>query len=143
MQRGISVLFVTHQFLFAPTYVVSQREDVLVVRVERRADGTRTFRLIEAGPLETSYGEDLSARFSKARTRCRERSSRSASATSTGRPVARSFCRISWSPMNEISTLPTRARPLGAPKAANAFNTRPAFSGEWRTQKLRSSVASG
>jgi len=26
---------------------------------ERRADGTRTFKLIEGGPLQTSYGEDL------------------------------------------------------------------------------------
>jgi len=28
-------------------------------RAERKDDGTRTFRLLEGEPLETSYGEDL------------------------------------------------------------------------------------
>ncbi len=59
LERGIKVFFVTHQYLFAQGYFASQREDVLFLRAERRADGTRTFRLIEAGPLESSYGEDL------------------------------------------------------------------------------------
>ncbi|MEO8249818.1 MAG: hypothetical protein ABI589_10645, partial [Burkholderiales bacterium] len=31
----------------------------LFLRADRQADGTRTFRLVEAEPLETSYGEDL------------------------------------------------------------------------------------
>jgi len=31
----------------------------MFLRAERKADGTRPFRLIEAKPLETSYGEDL------------------------------------------------------------------------------------
>ena len=34
-------------------------EDAMFLRAERTADGTRTFRLIEGEPLETSYGEDL------------------------------------------------------------------------------------
>jgi hypothetical protein len=29
------------------------------LRAERLADGTRTFKLLEHEPLETSYGEDL------------------------------------------------------------------------------------
>ena len=34
-------------------------EDAIFLRAERSADGTRTFRLLEGEPLETSYGEDL------------------------------------------------------------------------------------
>jgi hypothetical protein len=29
------------------------------LRAERKEDGTRTFKLIQAEPLRTSYGEDL------------------------------------------------------------------------------------
>jgi hypothetical protein len=29
------------------------------LRAERQSDGSRTFKLIEGEPLETSYGEDL------------------------------------------------------------------------------------
>jgi hypothetical protein len=34
-------------------------EHAIFLRAERNADGTRTFKLIEGEPLETSYGEDL------------------------------------------------------------------------------------
>jgi hypothetical protein len=33
--------------------------EALFLRAERKADGERTFRMIEGEPLETSYGEDL------------------------------------------------------------------------------------
>jgi hypothetical protein len=32
---------------------------IIFLRAERKGDGTRTFRLLEGEPLETSYGEDL------------------------------------------------------------------------------------
>jgi hypothetical protein len=36
-----------------------EKKDAMFLRAERRADGTRTFRLLPGEPLETSYGEDL------------------------------------------------------------------------------------
>ncbi len=36
-------------------------ENAKFLRAERQPDGTRTFKLIEGEPLETSYGEDLYA----------------------------------------------------------------------------------
>ena len=59
LERNVKVFFVTHQYQFAHDFFASKPEDVLFLRAERQADGTRTFRLVEAEPLETSYGEDL------------------------------------------------------------------------------------
>jgi len=59
VERRIKVFFVTHQYSFAHGLARSARDDVLFLRAERRDDGTRTFRLLEGEPLETSYGEDL------------------------------------------------------------------------------------
>ena len=39
------------------------RQAALFLRAERRADGRRTFRLVEGEPLPTSYGEDLYRRI--------------------------------------------------------------------------------
>ena len=59
VERGIRVFFVTHLYDFAQSGVARKTEDVLFLRAERRADGTRTFRLVEGEPLDTSFGEDL------------------------------------------------------------------------------------
>ena len=59
LQRDIRVVFVTHLFTFAHGAYDAQREQAVFLRAERRPDGTRPFRLVEAAPLETSYGEDL------------------------------------------------------------------------------------
>jgi DNA mismatch repair ATPase MutS len=59
LERRIKVFFVTHLYEFAHGFFDRRMEDALFLRAERRADGTRTFRLIEGEPLETSYGEDL------------------------------------------------------------------------------------
>jgi DNA mismatch repair ATPase MutS len=58
-ERGIRVCFVTHLYAFAHGLFEEGRPDTLFLRAERRADGTRTFRLVEGEPLETSYGVDL------------------------------------------------------------------------------------
>lgn len=34
-------------------------QSALFLRAERLADGTRTFRIVDGEPLQTSYGEDL------------------------------------------------------------------------------------
>jgi hypothetical protein len=33
--------------------------NAIFLRADRKADGTRTFKLIDGEPLQTSYGEDL------------------------------------------------------------------------------------
>jgi hypothetical protein len=59
LDKGFKVFFVTHQYTFASGFHAKKRENTLFLRAERESDGTRTFKLVEAEPLETSYGEDL------------------------------------------------------------------------------------
>jgi hypothetical protein len=58
-ERGVKVGFVTHMYALAHGFHAAGRTDATFLRAERLADGTRTFKLIEAGPLQTSYGQDL------------------------------------------------------------------------------------
>jgi DNA mismatch repair ATPase MutS len=53
------VFYVTHLYDFASRFFTEQEDGSLFLRAERNVDGSRTFRLVEGGPLETSYGEDL------------------------------------------------------------------------------------
>ena len=59
LERGIKVFFVTHLTEFSRALWERNVGKPTFLRAERQADGTRTFKLIEAKPLETSYGEDL------------------------------------------------------------------------------------
>ena len=59
LEKRIRVLFVTHLYEFAHGLSDGGRDDFLFVRAERKADGSRTFRVVEGQPLETSFGEDL------------------------------------------------------------------------------------
>ena len=63
VDAGVRVAFVTHLHAFARGFVDRRDERVLFLRPERRADGTRTFRLREGEPLATSYGRDLYERI--------------------------------------------------------------------------------
>jgi len=58
-ERRIRVWFVTHLFEFARELFEKPLGDTLFLRAERRGDGTRTFKLIQGEPLETSHGDDL------------------------------------------------------------------------------------
>ena len=49
----------THLFDLAQSLHVERSPDALFLRAERLADGRRTFRVVEGGPLPTSHGEDL------------------------------------------------------------------------------------
>jgi len=57
------IFYVTHLYEFARGVFDAGRRDALFLRAERRADGTRTFRVVEAEPLATSFGEDLYRRI--------------------------------------------------------------------------------
>ena len=59
LEKRVKVFYVTHLYSFAHGYYENARDQALFLRAERLPDGTRTFKLIEAEPLETSYGEDL------------------------------------------------------------------------------------
>ncbi len=59
LEKGVRVFYVTHMFEFPRSFFDAKRADATFLRAERLPDGTRTFKLAESEPLETSYGEDL------------------------------------------------------------------------------------
>lgn len=59
LAKRVKVFFVTHLYEFAHRFFTTRSEDGLFLRAERLPDGTRTFKLVEREPLETSYGQDL------------------------------------------------------------------------------------
>ncbi len=59
LDSGLKVFFVSHLYPFAHAMEEMNLESALFLRAERIDDGSRTFRLIEGKPLETSFGEDL------------------------------------------------------------------------------------
>lgn len=59
LERGVKACFVTHLYEFARGLHARGMRNALFLRAERRRDGTRTFRIIEGEPLQTSYGRDL------------------------------------------------------------------------------------
>ena len=59
LQKRIKMFFVTHLYAFARGVYENKTKNAFFLRAERQADGGRTFRLNEAEPLETAYGEDL------------------------------------------------------------------------------------
>ena len=59
LEKRIKIFYVTHLYEFAHGFFERRTDDAIFLRAEREADGTRTFRLLEGEPLETSYGEDL------------------------------------------------------------------------------------
>ena len=63
LQAGIKVFYVTHMHEFARRVREQGAKNVLFLRAERLPDGTRSFKVREGEPLETSYGLDLYARI--------------------------------------------------------------------------------
>jgi DNA mismatch repair ATPase MutS len=61
LDRRVKIVFVTHLYHFASTLLARRSSATIFLRAERRPDGTRPFKLIEAEPLQTSYGADLYA----------------------------------------------------------------------------------
>ncbi len=58
LDKRIKVAYVTHMYDLAHGFYEQKQVTTLFLRAERQDDGTRTFRLHEAPPLPTSYGED-------------------------------------------------------------------------------------
>jgi adenosyl cobinamide kinase/adenosyl cobinamide phosphate guanylyltransferase len=59
LQKRVKIVFVTHLYALAHGLHEQKTQGMMFLRAERRPDGERTFRLIDAEPLETSHGEDL------------------------------------------------------------------------------------
>jgi len=59
LEKRVKLFFVTHQYEFAHSFYDKKMAHAIYLRAERRDDGTRTFKLIEGEPLQTSYGKDL------------------------------------------------------------------------------------
>jgi len=59
LEKQIRVFFVTHLYEFAGGFSERKSDSATFLRAERKEDASRTFRLFEGQPLETSYGEDL------------------------------------------------------------------------------------
>ncbi|HVX23386.1 MAG TPA: hypothetical protein VHB02_18740 [Acidimicrobiales bacterium] len=65
LEVGIRVLYVTHQYDFAESFLRQRAASTLFLRAEREADGRRSFKLAVAEPLPTSFGEDLYLRLGR------------------------------------------------------------------------------
>lgn len=59
LEKHVRIVFVTHLYEFAHCLREKRMQNAMFLRAERRPDGTRTFRLVEGEPLQTSYGKDL------------------------------------------------------------------------------------
>ena len=59
LEAGIKVVYVTHLYDLAHGFFLQELDSELFLRAEREDDGRRTFKLVEGGPLPTSYGEDV------------------------------------------------------------------------------------
>jgi DNA mismatch repair ATPase MutS len=59
LDQRVKIIFVTHLYHFAVTLFARKLGAATFLRAERRPDGTRPYKLIEAEPLQTSYGADL------------------------------------------------------------------------------------
>jgi len=59
LEKGIKIFFVTHLYEFANRFYKKQHPKMLFLRAERKPDGTRTFKIIEGAPQQTSFGKDL------------------------------------------------------------------------------------
>jgi DNA mismatch repair ATPase MutS len=59
LEKRIKIFYVTHLYEFARKCFDDTTQSALFLRAERKTDGSRTFKLVEERPLDTSYGEDL------------------------------------------------------------------------------------
>ncbi len=58
-EKKITCFFVTHLYEFPRRLYNEKIENVLFLRAQRQANGKRTFKITEAEPVQTSYGQDL------------------------------------------------------------------------------------
>jgi DNA mismatch repair ATPase MutS len=59
LESRVKVFCVTHMYDLAGGFHRRNMANAVFLRAERRDDGTRTFKIVPAAPLPTSYGKDL------------------------------------------------------------------------------------
>ena len=59
LEKHLKFFFVTHTYEFAHGFYEMKMKNFLFLLAERQEDTSRTFKLTEGEPLQTSYGEDL------------------------------------------------------------------------------------
>ncbi|MGC9271988.1 MutS-related protein [Acidiphilium sp.] len=59
VEAGARIVFVTHMFALAESFIDHPQIGVTFLRAERDEGGTRSFRLLPGAPLTTSFGQDL------------------------------------------------------------------------------------
>ncbi|AEJ20462.1 MutS-related protein [Gracilinema caldarium] len=59
LEAGTKVFFVTHLYTFAHYFQEQASATTIMLRAERRQDGSRTFRIVMGAPSQHSHGEDL------------------------------------------------------------------------------------
>src|SRR5581483_3648968 len=58
LEKHIKVFFVTHLYDLAHGFYDKKMANAIFLRAERLPDGTRSFKLMEGEPLQTSFGVD-------------------------------------------------------------------------------------
>jgi DNA mismatch repair ATPase MutS len=58
LEKRVKVFYVTHLYELAHGFHSREMDNVFFLRADRKEKGRRTYKLIEAPPLETSYGVD-------------------------------------------------------------------------------------
>ena len=58
-EKQVKIIFVSHLYQLTHELYKEKTDGMLFLRAERKMDGTRTYKLIEGEPLDTSYGIDL------------------------------------------------------------------------------------
>jgi hypothetical protein len=87
LEAGIKIVFVTHQFTLANLFYEQHLDTTLFLRAERGDEGERSYKLVEAAPLPTSFGEDLFDRLGGWMNE-EDRPVESAGAVSVGSPAS-------------------------------------------------------
>lgn len=59
LDMHIKVFYVTHLYELANGFYDRRMKNAIFLRAERKANGERTFKLIEGKPLQTSFGKDV------------------------------------------------------------------------------------
>jgi len=59
MEKNIKVIFVTHMFELVNKFYQNDYKDAIYLRANRKEDGSRDFKIIEAKPLHTSFAKDI------------------------------------------------------------------------------------
>jgi DNA mismatch repair ATPase MutS len=58
LEKQVKIFYVTHLYDFAHSFHEKQMGNAIFLRADRKEKGRRTYKLIEAPPLETSFGVD-------------------------------------------------------------------------------------